>query len=41
LLRAYPERQHSDTAEQCDEIAPFQLIELHPLFLASVAAEAM
>jgi hypothetical protein len=39
LLRARVSRPRCRcAAEQCDEVAPFQLIELHPLPLASVTA---
>jgi hypothetical protein len=36
LLRARRQRPRHRAAEECDERAPFQLIELHPLPLAGV-----
>ena len=38
LLRAPRKRPHHRAAKQCDELAPLQLTELHPLPLAREAA---
>jgi len=40
MLRARCQRPRDRAAKQCDEIAPSQLTELHPVFLAGESITA-